>query len=202
MKITSIVFTHSSYKTTNPPVSTFRETLLCERPEGGFMLKVSDEYNSAKSVREYSVTDEQFSEIVSLFEQLGVSEAVSRFNANINAFPFPQMAGGSESRSFSFTADGETVTANGIPPEIQPLTLRIASLEKECGEPVFEHKEGFESNPFAGAPAPFAAAAPPPFAAQPPGEGSLREGEWFCSNCGYKNASGSFCVECGTPHKF
>ncbi len=196
MKITGIAFTHSSYKTTNPPVSAFRETLIGKKPEGEFFLKVTDEYNSAKSVTEYSVTQEQFNEIVSLFDSLGVKDTVTAFNERENSVFFPQMAGGSENFSFSFTGDGVTVSANGIPPGVQPLTARIASLEKECGEPVFEHKEGFESYPFAGVPAPAVAPAPPPSSS-----GSAADGEgWVCKSCGFKNIRGKFCCECGTIH--
>ncbi len=196
MKISGIAFTHSSYKTTNPPVSTFSETLICERPEGGFSLKVTNEYNSAKSVREYSVTAEQFDEIVSLFVSLGVKDAVNALKAKENTGFFPQMVGGSESFSFSFTEDGVTVCVNCILPEAQPLTARIASLEKECGKPVSEHEEGFESNVFAGAPAPAGFASPLPVTA----DTAMAEGEWICKSCGSKNIRGKFCCECGTIH--
>ena len=80
MSVTAIVFSSSSYKTTNPPVSTFKETLLSEKPGNGFFLRVTSNYNSAKSVKEYAVTAEQFSGIVSLFEQLGVRNAVTNFS--------------------------------------------------------------------------------------------------------------------------
>ena len=112
MNLSYVVYRTSSYKTTNPPISTSSELSLCANGIFGRKLKKTVEYNSDKTVNEYDVSDEQYAELLRLFEELKIKESAFEIMSREPLPEMPQMVGGSESSSFDFTLNGVTVSVN------------------------------------------------------------------------------------------
>ena len=200
MYLNGIIYNYSSYATTNPPTSSVKEYNLSRKIDGSIVLDTSVGSNGAICRKTFSVPKEIFDEITLLFESENLMQAIAdKLNSEPKPVP-PAMVGGMVSESLSFMADGMIITLLSIPPQAREIINRLSGAADRCGEPIFEDDTGKDK---------IAEMLSNINMAQTilnqskekksaPSEPKPAEGEWFCTNCGHKNSSAKFCVECGT----
>ena len=76
MNITNIRCNHSRYASTNPPTNTSEEYDLRTKPDGSRELAVNKYRNGLSENRIYTVTQEQYGKIASMFEELNIIDYV------------------------------------------------------------------------------------------------------------------------------
>ncbi len=205
MNITNIRCNHSRYASTNPPTNTSEEYDLRTKPDGSRELAVNKYRNGLSENRIYTVTQEQYGKIASMFEELNIIDYIK---SEFNSQPAPQMppvAGGFENEGISFAANGITIIINSLPTAARELVAAIRQLEKECGNPVFENTFGQDTTSPSYSPVEAAmsiSAGLEKMKNHIAGKtddipGTDADG-WVCSDCGNKNnANHKFCTECG-----
>lgn len=204
MNLTEIRYTYSSFASTNPPRN-YSRTLDLRNTSRGRELEVSEYNNGLTVTKVYSVPAEKFEEFNKTFEALDILDEISKdFSENNSAFEMPPMVGGAENHAITFIAGKVSIACFYLPKTASPLVAGLGMLAEECGDPIFETKTGADMNAkgysavaaataaVAKAEAMIAAAAGAPVPAP-----AKAEGEWFCTECGHKNANSKFCVECG-----
>ena len=195
MIINSIISNHYRYATTNPPINENRRVTLSVNPMG-IELAVETNYNGAEGVQKYHVTPDQFKEVISLFEELNISEHIAEeLKKEKSAPPAPMQVGGYSNTPFAYTADGETVTLNKSTEKTDKIIAKISEISNNCGEPFYESGTGLRINNIG------MVMVPPqvPVASEKEENDEPFDGEWKCNACGYAHNTGKFCSECGMP---
>lgn len=190
--INRIIYRTYEWATTNPPRN-ITDILTLEKGENGIMLSAFSDYNGNISEKVYSVSEEVFSRLATLFDEMNITEEIKRINAEMVGEQIPLDGGGRDEAFYAFENEDE-YTCTDISPALSEFIRAFKELKNKCGKPISEKGEPPEDFGGIGAFVPALPVEPD----ETCGDDETREGEWRCNSCGYAHNTGSFCTECGT----